>query len=151
MYNVLSMITKQRIVIPSIIAAISLVAAMIALMPFPSAEASANGEPTIWVEGINAGQIHNYIYNVPAGSGMFGASLLIDDLTEKANVRLTLTDPAGVATICPVTLVGGVGPAFLSVSECNMAAPLSGIWTVSVQGGPILNNAVGYAVAADTD
>ncbi len=148
---VVLMITRQRFTVVSTITAIALVAGMIAFMPFQSADASANGEPTIWTEGINAGQIHNYIYNVPAGAGTFGAALLIDDLAEKPNVRLTLTDPAGVATVCPVTIVGGVGPAFLSVSECNIPGPLPGIWTVSVQGGPIVNNAVGYAVAADTD
>ncbi len=145
------MIAKRRIILVVAAAAIAVIVGLVILMPIQSAEASANGEPTIWTEGINAGQFHDYIYNVPPGSGTFGAALLIDDLSEKPNVRLTLTDPAGIATVCPVTVVGGVGPAFLSVAECNMPAPIPGIWTVSVQGGPILNNAVGYAVAADTD
>jgi len=144
------MITRQRFTVASTITAIALVAGMIAFMPFQSADASANGEPTIWVEGLDPGQVHNYIYNVPVGSAVFGSALLIDDLTEKPNVRLTLIDPAGVATICPVTVVGGIGPAFLSVSECNMPGPMPGTWKVQVLGGPIMNNAVGYAVAADT-
>jgi hypothetical protein len=144
------MITKQRIVMSSTIVAVALVAGMIAFMPFPNAEASAYGEPTMWTEGINAGQTHKYIYNVPTSAKVFGAALLIDDLREKPNISLVLTDPGGVSTTCPITTVAGIGPAFLSVSECNMQNPMSGIWTVGVVGGPISNNAVGYAVAADT-
>lgn len=113
--------------------------------------ASHNGEPTMWVNGINQGQIHSYIYNVPAGNLDMSVALLIKDMQEKPNVTLWTTDPLGVVTVCPIApfTVGG-GPANLLVSECFFSPPAPGIWTISITAGAITNNPVGYAIAADT-
>lgn len=113
----------------------------------PEAQAaSADGEPTMFVNGINSNQVHSYIYNVPANSTEFGTALMIKDLQEKNNVSLVTIDPLGVAAICPVTPM-----AFsLLVSECNFMMPAAGIWTLSIVSGAIGNTPLGYAIAADT-
>lgn len=136
--------------------AIILVIAVILLVVIASikqAEASHNAEPSMWVNGINAGQTHSYIYNVPGPTDMMDMSvaLLIKDMEEKTNVTLWTTDPMGVVTVCPIApfTVGG-GPANLLVSECFFSPPTPGIWTISITAGAIMNNPVGYAIAADT-
>jgi len=139
------------------IAALSSVAVIAALfavyLPLQDAAASHAAEPTMWVNGINAGQTHSYIYNVPPPTDFMDMSvaLLIKDMEEKPNVRLTATDPAGVVTICPIAPgTAGGGPANLLVSECFFSPPMPGIWTFSIIAGPVMNNPVGYAIAADT-
>lgn len=133
-----------------VISAIAGIAAITAgFMVFaPTVEAaSADGEPTMFVNGINANQVNSYIYNVPVGSDEFRTALMIKDLEEKANVQLVAVDPLGVATICAVTPA-----AFnLLVSECTFAAPAAGIWTLSIVSGAVGNTPLGYAIAADTD
>jgi hypothetical protein len=121
-------------------------------IPLQEAQASHNGEPTMWVNGINSYQTHSYIYAVPAAGDLdMSVALLIKDMEEKPNVTLWTTDPLGVVTVCPIApgTVGG-GPANLLVSECFFSPPAPGIWTISITAGTITNNPVGYAIAADT-
>ncbi|MGI9229918.1 MAG: hypothetical protein ACR2P9_08680 [Gammaproteobacteria bacterium] len=109
--------------------------------------ASADGEPTMFVNGINANQTNNYIYVVPPGSIEFGTALMIKDLEEKNNVYLNATDPFGFSTICPMA---PLPPFKLLVSECSFFMPIPGIWNIAITAGPITNNPLGYAIAADT-
>jgi len=120
-------------------------------IPPQEAAASHLGEPTMWVNGINDGQTHSYIYNVPAPYLDMSVALLIKDMAEKPNVTLWTTDPFGAVTICPVaTITAGGGPTNLLVSECFFSPPAVGIWTISITAAGVTNNPVGYAIAADT-
>ncbi len=128
-------------------------ALIIAYAPLEEAFASHNAEPSMWVNGINAYQTHSYIYNV-AGPMQYmdmSVALMIKDMEEKPNVKLTARDPTGLVTVCPIVAgtVGG-GPANLLVSECFFSPPALGIWTFTITAGAIMNNPVGYAIAADT-
>jgi len=136
------------------LSSVVVIAALFAVyLPLQDAAASHAAEPTMWVNGINEGQTHSYIYNVPAPTDSMDMSvaLLIKDIEEKPNVRLMATDPTGVVTVCPIApgTLGG-GPANLLVSECFFSPPASGIWTFSITAGGVMNNPLGYAIAADT-
>jgi len=133
------------------IASAIVISALVLGIPLQEAEASHNGEPTMWVNGINNGQTHSYIYTVPAGNLDMSVALLIKDMQEKPNVTLWTTDPLGIVTVCPVaTVTAGGGPTNLLVSECFFSPPAPGIWTISITAGAITNAPVGYAIAADT-
>ena len=132
------------------VAALTIVSLVFGIPP-QEALASHNGEPTMWVNGINDGQTHSYIYTVPAGNLDMSVALLIKDMQEKPNVTLWTTDPLGGVTVCPVaTITVGGGPTNLLVSECFFSPPAPGIWTISITAGAITNAPVGYAIAADT-
>ncbi len=133
------------------IAAAFVISTLVLGMPLQEADASHNGEPSMWVNGINDGQTHSYIYNVPAGNLDMSVALLIKDMEEKPNVTLWTTDPLGLVTVCPVaTITAGGGPTNLLVSECFFSPPAAGIWTISITAAGIINAPVGYAIAADT-
>lgn len=137
----------------AIISVIAVAASLAVVASIEQADASHNAEPSMWVNGINAGQTHSYIYNVPPPTDMMDMSvaLLIKDMEEKQNITFYATDPAGVATVCPIALgVAGGGPANLLHSECFFTPPMPGIWTFTITAGPIMNAPVGYAIAADT-
>ncbi len=143
---------KTASILFGIVTAIAVTGLLFGIPP-QEAEASHNAEPSMWVNGINAGQTHSYIYMVPGPTNMMDMSvaLLIKDMEEKQNVTLWTIDPMGVVTVCPIALgtVGG-GPANLLVSECFFSPPAAGMWTISITAGPIMNMPVGYAIAADT-
>ena len=142
---------KSTISILSGLAAILTIASLVFGIPPQEALASHNGEPSMWVNGINDGQTHSYIYSVPAGNLDMSVALLIKDMEEKPNVSLWTTDPLGVVTVCPIaTVTAGGGPTNLLVSECFFSPPAAGIWTISITAAGITNAPVGYAIAADT-
>ncbi len=138
----------------AVLTAVIVTAAVIGITTsIEQASASHNVEPSMWVNGINAGQTHSYIYMVPPPTNNMDMSvaLMIKDMEDKPNITFIATDPNGVATVCPIALgVAGGGPANLLHSECFFTPPAPGIWTFSIVAGPIMNNPVGYAIAADT-
>ena len=140
------MTTKQRLTIGSSIVLGVIVTVMVMTISVPSAQASHNAEPSMFVNGINAGSAHSYIYNVIPGAIDLDVALMIKDMEEKSNVQLSITDPVGVTTICPYTPAGFN----LLVAECVLSFPVPGIWTLTITSGAIANNPVGYAIAADT-
>ena len=144
------MTTKTKVsVLTGLVAVFAIASMMFAFLP--EAAASHNAEPTMWVNGINSGQTHSYIYSVTAPNLDMSVALLIKDMQEKQNVTLWTTDPAGVVTVCPTaTVTVGGGPTNLLVAECYFSPPAVGIWTISITAGAITNNPVGYAIAADT-
>jgi len=125
-----------------------LVALFVAYTPLEEALASHNGEPTMFVNGINAFSTHSYIYNVPVTATDLAVSLQIKNLEEKSNVRLTAIDSTGTVFTCPYTPVGFN----LLVAECSISAPIPGIWTFTITSGAITSGPepVGYSIAADT-
>ncbi len=128
------------------VAAIAAITSGLVMLSAPAEAASADGLPTMFVNGINANQVNSYIYNVPGNSTEFRTALMIKDIEEKSNVQLVTVDPLGMATVCPVTPA-----AFqLLVSECTFLAPAGGIWTISIVSGAVVNVPLGYAIAADT-
>ena len=145
------MTSRTTISVLSGLVAVFAIASMMFAIP-QEAYASHNGEPTMWVNGINKGQTHSYIYNVPAPNLDMSVALLIKDMQEKPNVTLWTTDPLGVVTVCPVaTVTAGGGPTNLLVAECFFSPPAVGVWTISITAGPgMINNPVGYAISADT-
>jgi len=120
-------------------------------IPPQEAAASHSGEPTMWVNGINKGQTHSYIYTVPSSGLDMSVALMIKDMAEKPNVVLSATNPLGATTICPISTVTTAGvPTSLLVSECFFSPPVPGIWTFSITAMAVTSNPVGYAIAADT-
>ena len=79
---------KSTISVLSGLVAVLAIASLGFGIPPQEAEASHNGEPTMWVNGINDGQTHSYIYNVPAPNLDMSVALLIKDMAEKPNVVL---------------------------------------------------------------
>jgi len=64
----------------------------VSMMAPQEAFASHNGEPTMWVNGINDGQTHSYIYNVPAGNlGMSVLLVIIKENKSLHNPHMNLT------------------------------------------------------------
>lgn len=140
------MLMLPKYAIISAVAAVAAITSGLVMFAAPVEAASADGEPTMFVNGINANQSNAYIYNVPVGSDEFRTALMIKDLEEKANVQLVTVDPFGVVTVCPLT------PAAFALlhSECTFMAPAAGIWTISIVSGAVGNVPLGYAIAADT-
>ena len=110
--------------------------------------ASHNNEPTMWVNGINPGQTHTYIYQVNNPNlNNLNFALMVKEYNAKPNISLNVTPPGGAPVACPATpLVNR-----LLVAECSFAAPIAaGTWQVSVTAAAGLPNPpAGYAISAD--
>lgn len=131
-------------ILPAAIAA--MVFTMIVTMPV---SASHNHEPTMWVNGINPGQTHTYIYQVNAANlDNLNFALMVKEFEAKPHVTLQVTPPGGAPVMCPITPAANT----LLVAECNFQPPNipTGIWQVSITAGPNLPfPPVGYAISAD--
>ncbi|MGI0074142.1 MAG: hypothetical protein ACREA3_10070 [Nitrosotalea sp.] len=128
------------------IAAISAaIVAVIAISVSPAAFANLPGNPTMWTDAVNSGQVNTYNYNVAAGAANLHVALMVDNANSKPVMTLTATAPNGVVTPCPV-----IGGTTLTIAECNLAGPLAGAWTITVTAGALPAGAqpTEYAVAA---
>lgn len=127
------------------IAAISAaIVAVIAISMSPAAFANLPGNPTMWTDAVNAGQVNTYNYNVAGGAANLHVALMVDNANSKPVMALSVTSPLGVVTPCPVV------PATLPVAECNIAGPVAGTWTLTVTAGalPPATQPTEYALAA---
>ncbi|MDE1845614.1 MAG: hypothetical protein KGI10_09875 [Thaumarchaeota archaeon] len=134
-------IKQFKTVIASISAAI---VAVIAISMSPAAFANLPGNPTMWTDAENAGQVNTYNYNVAGGAANLHVSLMVDNANSKPVMALSVTSPLGVVTPCPVV------PATLPVAECNIAGPVAGTWTLTVTAGalPPATQPTEYALVA---
>lgn len=134
-------IKQFKTVITAISAAI---VAVIAISMSPAAFANLPGNPTMWTDAENAGQVNTYNYNVAGGAANLHVSLMVDNANSKPVMALSVTSPLGVVTPCPVV------PATLPVAECNIAGPVAGTWTLTVTAGalPPATQPTEYALAA---
>lgn len=129
------------------VAAISAaIVAIVAVSISPAAFANLAGNPTMWTDAVNAGQVNTYNYNVAGGAANLAVALMVDNANSKPVMALSVTSPLGVVTPCPVV------PGTLPVAECNIAAPVAGTWTLTVAAGalPPATQPAEYALAAHT-
>ncbi|MDE1766349.1 MAG: hypothetical protein KGI27_08780 [Thaumarchaeota archaeon] len=127
------------------IAAISAaIVAVMAMSMSPAAFANLPGNPTMWTDAVNPGQVNTYNYNVAGGANLHVA-LMVDNANSKPVMTLTAIDPTNTAHPCPV-----IGGTTLTVAECNIAGPIAGVWTIQVTAGALPAGAqpTEYAVAA---
>ncbi|HEX5457125.1 MAG TPA: hypothetical protein VFX64_01925 [Candidatus Nitrosotalea sp.] len=129
-----------------IVAIFAAIVAVIAISVSPAAFANLPGNPTMWTDAENAGQVNTYNYNVAGGTANLYVALMVDNANSKPVMGLAVTSPLGVVTPCPVV------PGTLPVAECNIVGPVAGTWTLTVSAGalPPGTQPTEYALAAHT-